>query len=65
MRNRNSVLKSKEIRDAHAETSLTLTGNAVYKHKVNKLSLKSGLEIKGLPLNLSINPFCPSTLNCY
>ena len=47
MRNRKSVLKSKEIRHAHAETSLTLTGNAVYKHKVNKLSLKGGLEITG------------------
>ena len=47
MRNRNSVLKSKEIRHAHAETSLTLTGNAVYKHKVNKLSLERGLEITG------------------
>ena len=47
MKNRNSVLQSKEIRHAHAETSLTLTGNAVYKHNVNKLSLKSGLEITG------------------
>ena len=40
------MLISKEIRHAYAETSLTLTGNAVYKHKVNKLSLERGLEIR-------------------